>query len=285
MDIIIGLAPAMAWGIVPVIISKIGGEPINQIIGTSLGACIMGMITFLIYHPEMTGQIFLFSFISGAFWSFGQMLQYTAYKQASVSNVIPISAGMQLIGVSLLGVFVFGEWAGTAAKLIGFSAIGLIIAGVICTTYKEIKDSTENNNIKRVVSTLLLSTIGYVGYSGFPKLIQADAWTEFFPQTLGMLSGSIIFSLIMTKGAALRERKSYQNVVSGFVFAVGALVYLFSIGLNGIVIGFALSQMNLVLATLGGIFILGEKKTKKEFMVVLLGLAIVVWGGLLITFA
>ena len=51
---------------------------------------------------------------------------------------------------------------------------------------------------------------------------------------------------------------------------------------NGIATGFTLSQMNVVLATLGSIYILGEKKTRKEMRHVLTGLALVVAGGIMI---
>ena len=40
--------------------------------------------------------------------------------------------------------------------------------------------------------------------------------------------------------------------------------------------------MNVVLATLGSIYILGEKKTRKEMGYVLTGLALVVAGGIMI---
>ena len=52
-----------------------------------------------------------------------------------------------------------------------------------------------------------------------------------------------------------------------------ALAYLLSVYCNGIATGFTLSQMNVVLATLGSIYILGEKKTRKEMRHVLTGLA------------
>ena len=51
---------------------------------------------------------------------------------------------------------------------------------------------------------------------------------------------------------------------------------------NGIATGFTLSQMNVVLATLGSIYILGEKKTRKEMRHVLTGLSLVVAGGIMI---
>ena len=35
--LLIGLGPLLGWGLFPTIASKIGGRPVNQILGTSLG--------------------------------------------------------------------------------------------------------------------------------------------------------------------------------------------------------------------------------------------------------
>jgi glucose uptake protein len=40
--------------------------------------------------------------------------------------------------------------------------------------------------------------------------------------------------------------------------------------------------MGIIISTLGGIFILGESKTKKEFRYVILGCFMVIIGGLLL---
>lgn len=284
MDILIGLIPAIAWGLIPLSVSKIGGKPIQQILGTTGGAFLIGCLVFFIRRPEFSQSVFLFSFLSGVFWAGGQILQYTAYTKMGVSKAMPITTGMQLIGVSLLGVLAFGEWGTTQAKLYGFGAIALIIIGAFFTSYQENKSSQQPSHFKQGFMILLISTIGYVGYSGFPQLVEADGWTEFFPQTIGMFTASILLSFFLTKGKALKETKSFQNILSGFIFAIGALGYLISISFNGITVGFALSQMNVILATLGSIFILGEKKTKKEFYYILLGLFFVVCGGIGVNF-
>lgn len=38
MNIVIALIPAVMWGIMPLVVSKIGGKPRQQIIGTTFGA-------------------------------------------------------------------------------------------------------------------------------------------------------------------------------------------------------------------------------------------------------
>ena len=62
------------------------------------------------------------------------------------------------------------------------------------------------------------------------------------------------------------------------------ITYLISIepARNGVATGFTLSQMNVVIATLGSIFLLGERKTPREMRFIFAGLALVVGGGVLI---
>lgn len=52
--------------------------------------------------------------------------------------------------------------------------------------------------------------------------------------------------------------------------------------LNGLSVGFTLTQMNVVIATICGILILKEEKTKKEMIYVVIGLILVVLGGVFI---
>ena len=47
------------------------------------------------------------------------------------NETMPISTGLQLIGVPLVGVLIFGEWASTQAKLFGFLGILALIIGVL----------------------------------------------------------------------------------------------------------------------------------------------------------
>ena len=49
----------------------------------------------------------------------------------------------------------------------------------------------------------------------------------------------------------------------------------------GLAVGFSLSQMGIIISTLGGIFLLGEKK-KKEFKYVVFGCLLVIFGGILL---
>jgi Putative glucose uptake permease len=76
----------------------------------------------------------------------------------------------------------------------------------------------------------------------------------------------------------LKDSLSYKQIIAGFFFAFGALTYLISAqpDMNGLATGFVLSQTSVILATLTGIWFLGQKKTKKEMTITVIGLIIIV---------
>ena len=55
--------------------------------------------------------------------------------------------------------------------------------------------------------------------------------------------------------------------------------WLFSNPVNGVAVGWTLADMNLIFATLGGLFILHEKKTTKELRFVVAGMALIAAGS------
>lgn len=197
-----------------------------------------------------------------------------------VSRAMPISTGLQLVGTALMGVICFGEWASASSKILGFAAIAQIILGVYFTTYHEDKAS-KSKDLKAGLTILLISTIGYVGYSFFPRAGAVNGKDAFLAQAIGMVAMALTLSLFVRGGRPL-STKSVLNILGGLVFAIAALGYLFSAQKNGVAVGFTLTQMNVIVATLGSIFVLGEKKTPREMKFVIAGLLIVVAGGVMI---
>lgn len=278
-DILIALVPAVFWGILPVLVAWTGGRPIQQILGTTFGALIASIVVVLIARPQMGSSAWLFGALSGSCWAFGQCNQYRAYRLVGVSQALPISTGLQLLGTSLVGVLFLGEWPSGQERLLGGAALLLIITGIFLTTRHD--DAAGGGDMRAGLVTLLISTLGYVGYSYFPRVRDLDGWSGFMPQAAGMFGMALLLSLFERKDRPWTI-KTLHNVGAGLVFAVAALAYLISAHRNGVATGFALSQMNVVIATLGGIFILGEKKTRREMALVLIGLSLVVGGGILI---
>ncbi|MBF2507672.1 GRP family sugar transporter [Listeria welshimeri] len=283
MNIVIALIPAVMWGIMPLVVSKIGGKPKQQIIGTTLGALVFALGVFFFTNPEYTATIIIASSISGAFWSLGQMNQFRAFTQVGVSKTMPLSTGMQLVGTSLFGVFAFHEWGTTSKLVLGFSALALIIIGIFLTSYQQNKDENSGQNMKKGIITLLISSVGYVGYVVITRWFDISGWDAILPQAIGMVIAGLLFSI---KSEEKRfTKQTWLNMIPGIMWATGNLALLFSNKLVGIATGFSLSQMGVVISTIGGILFLGEKKTKKELVLVIIGVILVIIGGTMIGIA
>ncbi|EAE3757212.1 glucose transporter GlcU [Listeria monocytogenes serotype 1/2b] len=283
MNIVIALIPAVMWGIMPLVVSKIGGKPRQQIIGTTFSALAFAIGVFIFTNPEYTATIIIASFISGAFWSLGQMNQFRAFTQVGVSKTMPLSTGMQLVGTSLFGVFAFHEWGTTSKLVLGFSALALIIIGIFLTSYQQHKDENSGQNMKKGIITLLISSVGYVGYVVITRWFDISGWDAILPQAIGMVVAGLLFSI---KSEEKRfTKQTWLNMIPGVMWATGNLALLFSNKLVGIATGFSLSQMGVVISTIGGILFLGEKKTKKELILVIIGVVLVIIGGTMIGIA
>lgn len=282
MNILIALLPAIGWGIQPVILGKLGGRPINQILGTGIGSLLIGIIIYFTMSPSIPSmKVFLISLVSGMFWVLGQLGQYKALKIMGVSKTMPITTGFQLIGTSLIGIIFFGEWASNMSKMGGFFAIILLIVGAVLTSYSEKTGGALT--LYQGVTVLLFTSVGYWIYSALPKMVDASGLTIFFPQMLGVFIGAVIYTLF-TDHRAFREPISWKLLIIGVTFSISALAYIFSAQANGVVTAFIITQLNVVVATLGGLLVLKESKTHKELILTLLGLVLIVVGSVVTVF-
>ncbi|GEK28611.1 GRP family sugar transporter [Furfurilactobacillus siliginis] len=284
MNIIIGLIPAIAWGILPIVVTKVGGRPVNQILGTTFGTFLVSIIVWLFMRPTTTTGQFWLTVLSGAAWAVGQYLQYMAFQRVGVSKAMPISTGLQLVGTSLLGVLAFGEWGGSVERLVGFIALVIIVVGIVLTTLDGKKRGNEarTQSVWPTVAIFVLSTIGYVAYSALPRLANVSGWQGFLPQGLGMALMALLLALFTAGPKVLSEKVTWLSLLDGLVFSIAALTYLISAQRNGVATGFTLSQMNVVLATIGGIVVLHERRTPRGLVWTVIGLVLVVVGGIVI---
>lgn len=282
MNILIALLPAIGWGIQPIILGKLGGKPTNQILGTGIGALIVGAIIYFTVAPAVPStKIFLISLFSGMFWVLGQVGQYKALKIMGVSKTMPITTGLQLIGTSLISIIFFGEWATDLSKLVGFIAIVMLVLGAVLTSYSE--KSGGVLTLYQGVTVLLFTSVGYWIYSALPKMVDASGLAIFFPQMLGVFLGAVIY-VLFTDREAFTAKISWKLLIIGFTFSISALAYIFSAQANGVVTAFIITQLNVVVATLGGLLILKESKTTKELVLTLLGLLLIVAGSVVTVF-
>lgn len=280
--LLIGLGPLLGWGLYPTIASKIGGRPVNQILGSTIGTLIFALIFALINGIALpSGMDLVFSILSGVGWATAQIITFQSFTLIGSSRAMPITTAFQLLGASLWGVFALGNWPGTTAKILGGLALILIILGAWMTVWTEKKTKENSSLLKKSVLLLAVGEIGYWAYSAAPQATSIDGMHAFLPQAMGMVLVAIIYTAVLSmKGhekSAFTEVVSYKQIFSGFFFAFAALTYLISAqpNMNGLATGFILSQTSVVLATLTGIWFLGQKKTKKEMTVTIIGLVLI----------
>ena len=282
MNIVWMLLPAIAWGVLPLIVSQLGGRPVNQIFGTAAGTLIASLVVQLIVHPAINVTSFIMAMIAGAFWIIGQLGQYTGYANVGVSKTMPISTGLQLVGTSLVGVFLFGEWSTTIAKLVGGLGVLLLVIGVIMTSIQDRQEVTGSNQ-RRTIVMLIVTTIGFIVFNAIPKALSASGIAIFLPESVGMMVAVIVYMLISGQGRIVAERASWLNIIGGLVFSVASLTYIVSVSQNGVNTAFVVSQLSVVLSTLGGMVFLHERKSKRELVLTLSGLVLIVIGAVVTT--
>jgi putative ribose uptake protein len=277
--LLIGLGPLIGWGLFPTIASKFGGKPVNQIIGTTIGTLIFAGVFYLATgHSFPTGMDLFFAILSGAGWSFGQIMTFKAFEYIGSSRAMPVTTAFQLLGASLWGVFALGNWPGISHKIIGFSALIVILIGARMTVWSEKSEATSNNYLKKAVVILLIGEIGYWLYSAAPQATDIGGKVAFLPQAIGMVIVAVVYGLInMKKENAFTNKITWLQIISGFFFAFAALTYLISAqpDMNGLATGFVLSQTSVVLATLTGIYFLNQRKTSKEMVITIIGLVLI----------
>lgn len=280
MNILIALLPAIGWGVIPLIVREVkNSHPANQILGVGIGATIVGIIVTLIQHPTMNLSISLLAMLSGIFWSVGQIGQFISFNRMGVSRTMPISTGLQLIGNTIIGALIFGEWSTVNQYVLGTLALILIIIGVALTTVTR-KSSGQKVNAKDLLF-LLFTSIGYWVYSAFPKAVNADAQALFLPQTVGILLGASLYILFTRRPKVFIQKATWIDVLAGFAFGIGAYSYIISAQMNGVTSAFIYSQLSVIISTIGGMTLLKEYKHGKELTATLVGLGLIVVGAVL----
>jgi glucose uptake protein len=282
LDILIALIPAVTWGSIVLVSVKLGGSADHQVLGLTIGALLFALGSALFIKPHLSVEIIAVSFISGAFWALGQKNQFRAVEYLGVSKAVPISTGMQLTATSLFGVAVFHEWSTTIKMMIGVSALVCIIAGVVFTSVKA-KGKTvsdQQGQLKKGLVVLLVSTTGYLVYVMIIRWFEIDGWSAILPQAAGMLAGA----LLLTIKERPYNQYTIRNILSGIIWATGNIGLLLAIPRVGMATSFSLSQTGIIISTFGGIFLLGEKKSKRQMIFVVIGSVLIIAGGILLGF-
>lgn len=279
LEWLVAFVPVLSFGLIPVVGTRIGGKPAEQSMGIALGGLLFSLAVLLIKRPEITPHIFLVGFLSGACWAVGSVGQFQGIRYLGVARATPMLNGGQIIGTSLVGV-ALGDWASHAARMYGFAALALIILGIVFTSYKQDDDSAKSQWGKGI-GINLLAVAGFTAYVGILKYFRIDSLSSIFPQSVGQICALFIFGLVFFRNQTF-NRRSLANSVSGLIWGVGNLALLLSQAKLGLAVAYPVSQAAVVVSVFGGVFINRETKTRKEWLMAGIGIAVICAGLYLI---
>lgn len=273
---LVALIPVLSFGLIPVIGTLIGGKPVQQSMGIALGGLVFSTAVLLIKRPEINPHIFLIGLLSGVFWAVGSIGQFQGIRYLGVARSTPMINGGQIIGTSLVGV-VLGDWASGTAKVYGFTALVLIIAGIVFTSYKQKSAAEAKSQWGKGILINLIGILGFTAYVGILKYYKIDSWSSIFPQSIGQVAALFLFGVLLFKTQPF-SRKSVQNGIIGLIWAVGNLALLISQVKLGLAVAFPVSQAAVIVSVFGGVFINKERKSRKEWLMTGVGIGIICAG-------
>ncbi|EIT85420.1 glucose uptake protein [Fictibacillus macauensis ZFHKF-1] len=281
MGIILAVLTAVCWGSIVLVSQKLGGNSYSQTLGMTIGALVFSIVTYFIVHPHINSLVFIVGIVSGMFWVVGQRFQFASVDHLGVSKIVPLSTGMQLFGTSLFGVLVFHEWKTSTEIIVGIIAIVIIILGAVFTSVKDqANDESGSEQTSKGFLILILSTAGYVGYVVIVRWFNVGGWEAILPQALGMFIGG----LLLTFSGKPFNKFAIRNILTGLLWSTGNIALLLSLPKIGVATSFSLSQTGIIISTLGGIFILKEKKSKKQVGFIIAGCLFIIIGGVMLGF-
>lgn len=281
MELLIALVPMLAWGSIGLVSGKLGGDANQQTFGMTVGAMLFSIVAFLVVRPELSPFVVIVGLLSGFFWCLGQNGQFHGMSYMGVSVALPMSTGMQLVLNTVAGAVIFHEWTKGMDFLLGPLALAFLVAGSVLTSRRDkqgIAPANKMYDFGRGLRSLLVSTVGFGTYTILITWANVDPLAIILPQSVGMVFGAFVFSY----GRLTIDKYVWRNTASGLLWGIGNICMLLSIQSIGLAVGFSLSQMGIIISTLGGIFILGERKTKKELVYVIMGCLFVIFGGMIL---
>ena len=270
LDFLIALLPALFWGSVVLINVFVGGGPYNQIRGTTLGALIVGLGLLITGFAKFNNPtVIIVGLISGALWAFGQANQLKSISLIGVSNTMPVSTGMQLVGTTLFSVIFLGEWSSMTQIIFGLIAMILLVTGVALTSLKAKNErQSDNPEFKKAMGILIV----------FGDIFGVGGTDALFFQSVGMAIGGFILS--MNHKTSLKS--TALNLLPGVIWGIGNLFMFYSQPKVGVATSFSLSQLLVIVSTLGGIFILGERKDRRQMTGIWVGIIIIVIAAIIL---
>ncbi len=303
MSPLIAVIPAVLLGTGNVLIGKFGGNLRQQLIGIALGCLVVGTASWPIMGGEFHAWPFALCILSGIILAGANRMLYQSFKLSGVAYSCAVTTGQQLVLVALLGVIIFGDWATSASKACGAGALLLLIIGTTLAVYKEKDPDAAPVSQASPGKRLAVVTAASLLYSIYPIIVQASgagAESIGMPVLWGLFIGALIHSAPRPKplpegvedtygdwvdGGSRWGKRTLQLALAGMCWGLGIIGMLWCNKHVGVATAFPLSQLNAVVSALGGVYILGEHKTKVEARALALGIVLLLAGATLIGLA
>ena len=309
--ILLALVPALAWGSVGLVNTKMGGTAGQQTLGMTFGALIFGLGTMFLYvipnHAYLGPEIWIVGIASGLVWAIGTAGQFLAIKDLGVSLAIPLSTAGQIVTNALMAAVVLGDWKTGKMWLIGIISIIAVVIGATLISARDralnsgISDQVQAKSMTKGLLYLVISTAGFMIYFVLPNFLNkinyisddiknksngVDYMTAIVgPQAIGQVIGAFLIVIFVLKEAdKMFGKPTWKNIVTGLVWAIGN-IFMFISAANpavGQTIATTFSQLGIIVATFGGIYLLGEKKSNYQMKLIIVGTILVVIGAIII---
>jgi len=156
-----------------------------------------------------------------------------------------------------------------------------LIIGMTLTGRKD--NGTKSSKQTGTLVMLILTTIGFLIYNSIPRAMTASGLAIFLPESVGMVVAVLLYIIFTRQPQVLREKASWQSLLAGFIFSIAAITYILSVRDNGVNSAFVVSQLSVVLSTIGGMVFLHETKSRHELILTIIGLILIVGGAIITT--
>lgn len=286
MHILIALLPSLLWGAMALLNAAFPAEPRRQNTFVIAGGGAASLLTSPLTGGTWSLHSLVWGLLSGLLWSIGIIVLLKGFRTWGASRTMPLTAALQLTLNGLIGVVLLGEWRAPGAMALGMGAIALIIAGGTAGTWQEGDGVGPSPRMRRIGALMTVCSAVFLGiYPGLLRLTDVASADAAGPMGIGALIGAVIASRALPNKGPLRGEGVIPALLSGVAWALGNFALLHSTATVGVAAGFTFSQLGFVIAALGSIFLLKEPRTRKEIVVVFIGIAAALAGVVLMGMA
>lgn len=288
MDIAFALLPSLMFGPLGVIIMYIGGDNRQQTLGEITGGFIIALLSVPLFAKGLTWEAALVAFISGILLAAGIHFQIQSFHHVGVSRAMPISTAGQIVVLSLLGVIIFQEWRNPIALPIGLLGVLIVTAGVVLANWKDKAEATgQTVRWGPGLVALAVSTFGLTSYIILLRYYEVDPLQVFLPLTAGSLVTALVLTAPRFTPALSPEDTrlsigTAKQILPGLLWGTGVIVMQVAIARVGVATGFTLSQLGVIISAVGGVVILKETRSRKEIVMMSVGIALLIGGAVLV---